>query len=163
MIWKPPFPLGGSRGEGWGGCYVQLKILEMRSKCLVLQFKFPKFSGVVGPLIPKGLTLADSPYLDLLMFPTLWQSVKNLHIWTWVLFHHTHVVQTLNHYALYKLQCYKEQHLVLCAYIAVIFRCSSFDIAFRHAVWNQPITKDADRCLFHVTFMDISHKFKRSC
>ena len=44
--------------------------------------------------------------------------------------------------------------------IAAIFRHPSFDVVFRRAVWNEPITKDADGCLFHVTFMEISHKFK---
>ena len=34
------------------------------------------------------------------MFPYS-MSVKNLHILTLGLFHHTHVVQTFNHYALY--------------------------------------------------------------
>ena len=39
---------------------------------------------------------------------------------------------------------------------------TSFDIIFRRAVWNQPITTDTCRCLFHVTFMQMSHKFRRS-
>ena len=44
-------------------------------------------------------------------------------------------------------------------YIPTIFSTS----VSWYAVRNEPIAIDEDRCLFHVTLMEMSHKFKRSC
>ena len=44
-----------------------------------------------------------------------------------------------------------------------IYIIAAFSVRYITVIFRHPVTKDTDRCLFHVIFMEISHKFIKAC